>query len=235
MEISAVIPVYNEKENILPMLQRIESAFKKEFKEYEIVFVNDGSNDGSYDILNKIKLENKNVRVYHFIKNKGQSAALDAGFQKAEGDLILMMDGDLQTDPEDVYKLLKFIPEYDFVNGKRATREDGFKRKLASKIGNGFRNLVTGDNIVDTGCPLKLFKKDIVKHYKMFNGMHRFLPTLAKYNGFKVIEVPVRHYDRLYGESKYKVFGRGFKAFKDVFAVRWMKNRILDWEIEEQI
>ncbi|MGL5989418.1 glycosyltransferase family 2 protein [Cetobacterium sp.] len=234
MEISAVIPVYNEKENILPMLQRIESAFKKEFKKYEIVFVNDGSNDGSYDILNKIKLENKNVRVYHFIKNKGQSAALDAGFQKAEGDLILMMDGDLQTDPEDVYKLLKFIPEYDFVNGKRATREDGFKRKLASKIGNGFRNLVTGDNIVDTGCPLKLFKKDIVKHYKMFNGMHRFLPTLAKYNGFKVIEVPVRHYDRLYGESKYKVFGRGFKAFKDVFAVRWMKNRILDWEIEEQ-
>ncbi|MGL5053672.1 MAG: glycosyltransferase family 2 protein, partial [Cetobacterium sp.] len=220
MEISAVIPVYNEKENILPMLQRIESAFKKEFKKYEIVFVNDGSNDGSYDILNKIKLENKNVRVYHFIKNKGQSAALDAGFQKAEGDLILMMDGDLQTDPEDVYKLLKFIPEYDFVNGKRATREDGFKRKLASKIGNGFRNLVTGDNIVDTGCPLKLFKKDIVKHYKMFNGMHRFLPTLAKYNGFKVIEVPVRHYDRLYGESKYKVFGRGFKAFKDVFAVR---------------
>ncbi|MGL5054465.1 MAG: glycosyltransferase family 2 protein [Fusobacteriaceae bacterium] len=233
MEISAVIPIYNEKENILAMLERVESAFKKEFKDYEIIFVNDGSNDGSYEILNKIKLENKNIRVYHFVQNKGQSAALDAGFQKAEGDLILMMDGDLQTDPEDVYKLLKFIPEYDFVNGKRATREDGFKRKLASTIGNGFRNFVTGDNIQDTGCPLKLFKKEIVKSYKMFDGMHRFLPTLAKYNGFKVIEVPVRHYDRLYGESKYKVFGRGFKAFKDVFAVRWMKNRILNWKIEE--
>ncbi|MGL4977141.1 MAG: glycosyltransferase family 2 protein [Cetobacterium sp.] len=233
MEISAVIPVYNEKENILPMIQKIEEAFKKGFKSFEIIFVNDGSNDGSYEILNNFQKNNPNVKAFHFVQNKGQSAALDAGFQKASGDLVLMMDGDLQTDPEDVYKLLEFIPEYDMVNGKRATREDGLKRKIASTIGNGFRNFVTGDNIEDTGCPLKLFKNEVVKSYKMFNGMHRFLPTLAKYNGYKVIEVPVRHYDRLYGVSKYKVFGRAFKAFKDVFAVRWMKNRVLNWKIEE--
>lgn len=233
MEISAVIPVYNEKDNIIPMTERIEAAFKKGFKEYEIIFINDGSTDGSYELLNKLREKNKNVKVYHFTKNNGQSAAIDTGFQKSQGSLVLMMDGDLQTDPEDVYKLLEHIPEYDVVNGRRATREDGFKRKLASKIGNGFRNFVTGDNIQDTGCPLKLFKKDVVKSYKLFNGMHRFLPTLAKYMGYKVIEVPVRHYDRLHGESKYKVFGRGFKAFKDVFAVRWMKNRMLNWEIEE--
>ncbi|MBC2850157.1 glycosyltransferase family 2 protein [Cetobacterium sp. 8H] len=232
MEISAVIPVYNEKENIYPMAEAVEVALKKGFKNYEIIFVNDGSKDGSYEILEELKNNNLNVRVYHFTKNNGQSAAIEAGFKKSKGNLVLMMDGDLQTDPEDVYELLKYIPEYDMVNGKRATREDGFKRKLASKIGNGFRNFVTGDNIQDTGCPLKLFKKEVVKSYKMFNGMHRFLPTLARYMGYKVKEVPVRHYDRLHGQSKYKVFGRGLKAFKDVFAVRWMKNRILNWKIE---
>ena len=232
MEISAVIPVYNEKDNITPMAERVETAFKKGFKEYEIIFVNDGSHDSSYEVLNSLKEINKNVKVYHFTKNNGQSAAIDAGFQKSQGDLVLMMDGDLQTDPEDVYKLLEYISDYDVVNGKRATREDGFKRKLASKVGNGFRNFVTGDNIQDTGCPLKLFKREVVKSYKLFNGMHRFLPTLAKYMGYRVVEVPVRHYDRLYGESKYRVFGRGFKAFKDVFAVRWMKNRMLNWKIE---
>ncbi|MGL5797593.1 MAG: glycosyltransferase family 2 protein, partial [Cetobacterium sp.] len=118
MEISAVIPVYNEKENILPMIQKIEEAFKKGFKSFEIIFVNDGSNDGSYEILNNFQKNNPNVKAFHFVQNKGQSAALDAGFQKASGDLVLMMDGDLQTDPEDVYKLLEFIPEYDMVNGK---------------------------------------------------------------------------------------------------------------------
>ena len=200
MEISAVIPVYNEKDNIIPMAERIEAAFKKGFKEYEIIFINDGSTDGSYELLNKLREENKNVKVYHFTKNNGQSAAIDTGFQKSQGSLVLMMDGDLQTDPEDVYKLLEHIPEYDVVNGRRATREDGFKRKLASKIGNGFRNFVTGDNIKDTVCPLKLFKKEVVNSYKLFNVMHRFLPTLAKYMCYKVIEIPLRHYDRLHGE-----------------------------------
>lgn len=232
MEISAVIPVLNERENIEPMVNKLEEVFSRNFKKYEIIFVNDGSNDGTYEIIEEIKRKNLNVKGYHFTKNNGQSAALEAGFKKAEGALILMLDGDLQSDPEDLEKLLKYIPEYDMVNGMRSSREDGIKRKIASKIGNGFRNFVTGDNIKDTGCPLKLFKKEVVRSIKMFNGMHRFLPTLAKYNGYKVIEVPVRHYDRVYGTSKYKVFGRGFKAFKDVFAVRWMKNRILNWKIE---
>lgn len=232
MEISVVIPVYNEKENIQPMVERIEEVFSKNFKEYEIIFINDGSYDGTHDKLEKVKKLNPHVKAFHFTENNGQSAGIDAGFKKASGDLVLMMDGDMQTDPEDVLKLMKYIPEYDVVNGRRATREDGFKRKLASKIGNGFRNFVTGDNIQDTGCPLKLFKKEVVKSFVLFDGMHRFLPTLAKYRGFKVTEVPVRHYDRVYGESKYRVFGRGFKAFKDVFAVRWMKNRLLKYQIE---
>ncbi len=224
--------MYNERENILPMAEKLSFALAKHFNYYEIIFINDGSTDGSLEVFNQLIEDNNKVKVYHFTANNGQSAAIDAGFQKANGELVLVMDGDMQTDPEDLAVLLPYIAQYDFVNGKRAKRNDGFKRHLASLVGNGFRNLITGDNIQDTGCPLKLIRRDVVKSYKLFNGMHRFLPTLAKYMGYKVIEIPVRHYDRQFGTSKYRVFGRGFKAFFDVFAVRWMKNRILKWKIK---
>jgi dolichol-phosphate mannosyltransferase len=143
------------------------------------------------------------------------------------------MDSDLQTDPDDIYVLLPYLKEYDMINGRRATREDGIRKKIQSKIGNGMRNLITSDNIQDTGCPLKLMKKDVAKSYKLFEGMHRFLPTLAKLNGFKVTEVPVRHYDQEFRISKYNAFNRMFKGLKDAFAVRWMKNRIINYKFNE--
>lgn len=118
------------------------------------------------------------------------------------------------------------------VNGKRETREDGFKKKLSSFIGNSVRNFITNDDIKDTGCPLKLFKKEVVKSFYLYEGMHRFLPTLAKMNGFKVIEVPVRHYDREFGKSKYGISNRLFKGLKDAFAVRWMKQRKLHYQFD---
>ncbi|MGL4392951.1 MAG: glycosyltransferase family 2 protein [Fusobacteriaceae bacterium] len=231
MEISVVVPVYNELENIANVVTQVSKSLEKRFEKFEILFINDGSTDGSFELLEKLKTENSVVKVFHFKKNYGKSAALAAGFTIALGDLIVMMDGDLQNDPEDIHLLIDQVPQYDMVNGMRATREDGLKRKIASKIGNGFRNFVTGDNIKDTASPLKLFKKDVAKSYQMFDGLHRFLPTLAKYRGYKVIEVPVRHYDRMYGVSKYKVFGRGIQAFTDVFAVKWMKNKILKYDI----
>lgn len=231
MEISIVIPVFNEIENLIPMINKIEKSLKNRFNEYEIIFVNDGSTDGSYEVLEKLKLENKNVFPFHLIKNSGQSAALAVGFKKSKGELVVMMDGDLQTDPEDIHILLKHIPEYDMVNGYRSTREDGINRQITSKIANSIRNWITKDNIRDTGCPLKLFKKEVIKSYAMFDGMHRFLPTLAKYNGFKVTEAPVRHYNRIHGISKYSNVGRVFKTFVDVFAVRWMRTRILKYKI----
>jgi hypothetical protein len=120
------------------------------------------------------------------------------------------------------------------INGRRASREDGFAKKIQSKIGNGMRNWITDDNIQDTGCPLKLMKKEVAKSYKLFEGMHRFLPTLARLNGFKVTEVTVRHYDREYGVSKYNAFNRMFKGLKDAFAVRWMKSRMLNYKIERK-
>lgn len=230
--ISVIAPVYNEKENIARFIRRTEQALKKKFDSYEIILVDDGSTDGSREVLDKEASQNGHVKVFHFTKNNGQTAALDAGFKMCSGDYVVTMDSDLQTDPEDIYVLLAYIDDYDMINGRRETREDGFKRKLSSFVGNTLRNLITDDNIKDTGCPLKLFKKEVVKSYYLFEGMHRFLPTLAKMNGFRVIEVPVRHYDREFGKSKYGVFNRLFKALKDAFAVRWMKKRRLSYQIE---
>lgn len=230
--ISVIAPVYNERENIPIFIERVEKALQKEFSSYEIILINDGSTDGSYEVLNMEAKKNGHVKVFHFTKNNGQTAAIDAGFKKATGDIIVTMDSDLQTTPEDIYTLLPYLDKYDMVNGKRETREDGIKRKISSLIGNGMRNLITDDNIVDTGCPLKLFKREVVEKFYLFEGMHRFLPTLAKINGFKVIEIPVRHYDREFGVSKYGVFNRLFKGLKDAFAVRWMKKRVLKYQFE---
>lgn len=233
IEISVIIPVYNEKENIVPMINKIEDALKRKFSSYEIIYVNDGSTDGSEEILNEMAVLNPNVVPYHFTKNNGQTAALAAGFEKCRGEIVVTMDGDMQTDPEDIYVLLPHLANYDMVNGRRATREDGFKRKLASSLGNGIRNFITDENIQDTGCPLKLFKKEVVKSFQLFNGMHRFLPTLSRMYGYSVVEVPVRHYDRQYGVSKYKTWGRALTGLKDAIAVRWMKSRALRYKIKE--
>ncbi|MFK4784712.1 glycosyltransferase family 2 protein [Fusobacterium sp. MFO224] len=232
--ISVIAPVYNEKNNIIRFIDQVEKALKKGFDSYEIVLINDGSTDGSKEILDEAMSTNAHVKVYHFSKNNGQTAAIDAGFKMATGDLIVTMDSDLQTDPDDIYLLLKYIDRYDMINGCRKTREDGLKRKLPSTIANKIRNLITKDNITDTGCPLKLFKKEVVDSFYLYEGMHRFLPTLAKINGFKVIEVPVRHYDREFGVSKYGIFNRLFKSLKDAFAVRWMKKRHLNYQFQRR-
>ncbi len=231
--ISVIAPVYNEKENVSRFVAKVEKALKKRFNSYEIILIDDGSTDGSREIMDSEAEKNGHVKAYHFTKNNGQTAVLAAGFKLCTGDYVVTMDSDLQTDPEDIYILLAYINDYDMVNGKRETREDGLKRKISSLVGNGMRNLITGDNIKDTGCPLKLFKSEVVKSYELFEGMHRFLPTLAKMNGYKVIEVPVRHYDREFGQSKYGVFNRMFKGLKDAFAVRWMQKRKLRYELEK--
>ena len=232
LELSVIAPIYNEEENIERLTERISEAVEKKFTNYEIIYVNDGSIDNSKDILDRLAFRNVKLKVYHFTKNNGQTAALAAGFKKCRGRLVVTMDADLQTDPEDIYRLLPYIEEYDMVNGKRATREDGMVKKISSLVGNGVRNKLTGDTIQDTGCPLKLFKKEVVKDYKLFEGMHRFLPTLAKMNGYKVVEVPVRHFDREFGVSKYGVWNRMLKGLKDAFAVRWMIKRNLNYDFD---
>ena len=229
MDISVIAPIFNEQENIDRLIKTVEKVLTKNFKTYEILLINDGSTDNSKEILDSIK--NKNIKVIHFQKNCGQTAAIAAGFKYAKGTITATIDADLQTDPEDILTLYPYLENYDMINGKRASREDGLIRKISSLVGNGIRNLITGDDISDTGCPLKLFKREVVKSYYLYEGMHRFLPTLAKMNGFRVIEVPVKHYDRMFGVSKYGVWNRLFKGLKDAFAVRWMKKRHLNYKI----
>ena len=229
MDISVIAPIYNEEDNIDRLVKKLETVLKKNFETYEILLINDGSTDKTKEILDN--LNNENVRVFHFEKNCGQTAGIAAGFEKADGNIIVTIDADLQTDPEDIIVLYSYISDYDMINGRRATREDGIVKKMSSWVGNSMRNLITGDDIKDTGCPLKLFKKEVAKSYDLYEGMHRFLPTLAKIKGFSVIEVPVRHYDRIYGVSKYGVWNRLFKGLKDAFAVRWMKKRHLNYKI----
>ncbi len=232
MEISFVIPVYNETENVTLLVKKLEETVKYHYKFYEFIFVDDGSTDGTTELLLEISKEKDYVKPVFFAKNAGQTDALAAGFKVANGDIVVSLDGDLQSDPFDIYIMIPHLKEYDMVNGIRKSREDGVIRKLSSVIGNGFRNWVTGDNITDTGCPIKVFKKEVVKSFYLYKGMHRFLPTIAKINGFKVTEVPVTHQDRIFGKSKYGVFNRMFVGFADVIAVRWMKKRRLTYAVE---
>ena len=234
MEISFVVPIFNEEENIPILVEKLESAVKDKFKEYEFILVNDGSTDKSREILNELADRKEYLKLIHFKKNCGQSAALSAGFKYCSGEIVVSMDGDLQTDPKDISLLIPYLKEYDMVNGMREKRQDGLYRKLVSVIGNSFRNFITKDNIQDTGCPLKVFKKEVVKSFNLYKGMHRFLPTLAKINGFLVTEIAIPHYDRLYGKSKYTTFNRMFVGFEDVFAVRWMKKRRINYEIVDK-
>ena len=154
MEISFVIPVFNEEENIPLLIQKLEETVKYHFDSYEFLFIDDGSTDNSREILLSIAKEKKYVRPIIFKKNCGQTAALAAGFRLSQGDIVVSMDGDLQSDSLDIYLMIPYLKEYDMVNGMRKTREDGIIRKISSLVGNGFRNFLTGDNITDTGCPL---------------------------------------------------------------------------------
>ncbi len=238
IKLSFVLPVYNEEDNIEPLYAEIRDLIDNKLKfKCEIIFVNDGSSDNSLNVMKKLKEKDDDIKIISFKNNRGQSAAMAAGFEYAKGELIVTLDADLQNDPNDIPEMLKYIPEYDVVAGIRAKRHDNFIRKIGSKIGNSIRNWVTKDNIIDTGCSLKIYKSKYIKKIKMFKGMHRFLPTLLKLEGAKIIQVKVKHRPRKFGESKYGlgISSRAFKAFIDLLAVRWMMSRHIDYEIEEII
>jgi len=234
-KISFVIPVYNEEESIVPLYNAIKKVVTDHNYVYEIVTVDDGSTDNTLEILKTLKKDDGNLKVVVFEENRGQSAAFEAGFKNATGEIVVTMDADLQNNPEDVPRMLKYIEFYDVVCGFRAKRQDNFIRKISSKIGNFIRNKLTNDNIVDTGCSLKVFKKEYLDKIKMYKGMHRFLPTLLKLEGATVYQTEVSHFERKYGESKY---GLGIKkravvAFFDLLAVRWMIKRHINYKIKE--
>ncbi|EGO64114.1 glycosyltransferase family 2 protein [Acetonema longum] len=235
VELSIVAPVYNEYDNLAPLTIKIKDALNGKIDSYEIIYIDDGSTDGGSELLDKIAAEHREVKVYHFTENNGQTAAFAAAFKKAEGRLIATMDADLQVDPADIFKLLPNIGDYDLVCGIRADRQDSIVKMISSLIGNGVRNWLTHEEIKDTGCPLKLFKNEVAKSMCLFEGMHRFFPTLAKMNGFRVTQVAVSHYPRQYGKSKYGISNRMWKGLKDTLAVRWMQRRHLNYKIKGEV
>ena len=236
--ISIVIPMKDEQENITPLSQQLLEFFvnREETKSspYEIVFVDDGSTDDSEIIFHELVQTHPEIRVISLDRNHGQTAAFDAGFRHARGELIVTLDGDLQYDPNDIGKLLPLASQYDVVCGRRQRRNDNLIRRFSSRLANGVRNVVIHDGIQDTGCSLKVFKRSVLERIPLFKGMHRFFPALAQMYGFSVTEVPVQHFPRVHGLSKYGVGNRLFASLYDLFAVRWMQTRCLTYTIKER-
>jgi len=224
-KISIVIPVYNEEENIEKLYGELKKVLENLNLDYEIIFVNDGSTDRTPQILDELAKRDPKVKVIHFRKNYGQTAAMYAGFQYAEGDVVITMDGDLQNDPRDIPKLLEKIEEgYDIVSGWRKNRKDPFlSRILPSKIANWIISKVTGVHLHDYGCTLKAYRKEVAKNFRLYGDMHRFLPAVAKSFGAKVTEVVVNHRPRLYGKSKYGI-GRTIRVILDIFLVKFLND-----------
>jgi glycosyltransferase involved in cell wall biosynthesis len=228
---SIIVPIKDERDNLAPLIEGLLRVMRSHpasrTRPFEILFIDDGSTDGSSELLDRLAVQHDEVTTYHFDRNYGKTAALDAGFNNSRGDLIIEIDGDLQQDSEDILTMLPFTDTHDVVCGWRKDRRDNLVRRLSSRIANRFRNAFTHDGVHDTGCPLKIFRRPVLERLYLFEGLHRFLPALALMHGFTVKEVPVRHYPRIHGQSKFGVGNRLFKSLYDLIAVRWMSARLL--------
>jgi len=224
MTLSVIIPLYNEEENIPLLYEKLKSSLDPFQKEYEILFVDDGSTDGTLSLLEKIQHEDKKVVVLSLRRNFGQTAAFAAGFDFARGDIVVTMDGDLQNDPADIAKLLELIKDHDLVSGWRKQRKDPFfSRRFPSVIANWLISKVTGVKLHDYGCSLKAYRRDVIKNLKLYGEMHRFIPAVASWYGVRVAEVEVAHHPRLKGRSKYGI-SRTVKVVLDLITVKFLQS-----------
>lgn len=231
---AVVVPVYNEEESLRPLLVEIETALAG-FKPYEVIFIDDGSGDGSADVLTELAQQRPHVRVLRRPANAGQSAALAAGFRAVRAPLVVTLDGDLQNDPADIPLLLAAIEDCDVVSGIRLRRQDTVLRRLASRIANRVRRWVVGDSILDVGCSLKAYRTALLREVPMFNGVHRFLPGLLEMRGARVMQVEVQHRARRYGRSKYGIHNRLWRGLADLAGARWLRSRWIDTAPVEEL
>lgn len=232
---SVVIPLKNEEDNIIDLVEELEPVMHSLKKPWELICIDDGSSDQTLSILKNLLADKSYLKILSFTKNYGQSSAFDAGFKAAKGDYVITLDGDRQNDPADIPKLLNMIEHYDLVCGARVNRKDPWSKKITSLLANLVRRNICEDGVSDTGCSLKVYRATSLRKIKMFNGMHRFLPALFKIEGFRVAEIPVNHRERTKGKTKYNFFNRSFNTIADLAAVSWMKKRHLHYQINKEL
>ena len=236
LDVSIVIPVYNEELNVESLSTEINRSMENAPWTWECLWVDDRSTDGTFEKLLRLHTADPRHHALRLAAHEGQSAALAVGVSRSRGRYIATLDGDGQSDPADVARLLALLSENDLhvVNGRRARRPENFVRKASSRIANAFRNAVTGDRVTDVGCSLRVFRREAVDGIFVFKGMHRFLPTLIKMNGYdKIAEISVSHRPRRYGRTKYGISNRLWVGIADTLAVRWMRGRIASPRVGE--
>lgn len=231
--LTILVPVYNEQEGLPALEERLAAYLTKCPVKACVLFVNDGSTDLSGARILEACTRHTDFFYIEFARNRGLSAALKAGFDHAESELCGYIDADLQTAPEDFDLLLPWAGEYELVTGIRVGRKDSVWKRLQSRIANGWRRLFTHDGVSDTGCPLKLIRTGLARRLPLFDGMHRFLPALVQLEGGRVKSVPVRHFPRTAGKSKYHLWNRLWRPFVDCFAFRWMKSRHISYLVAQ--
>jgi glycosyltransferase involved in cell wall biosynthesis len=235
--LSLVIPCYNEQDNLRPLVAAIHAAVDPLNLDYEIIITDDCSKDNSWAILKEIAACDPRLRVQRLVRNCGESAASWAGLKYARGRFLVTLDADLQNDPKDLPRFLETLTGFDCVCGTRVESRgqgDNLIRIASSRIANWVRNELSGEQISDAGCTYRAFKRECVENLKFFKGMHRFLPTLFKMEGFTVTEIPVSNNPRFAGQSHYGVWNRLFASFYDLLAVRWMKKRMFPVAVAER-
>ena len=237
LDLSVVLPVYNEDDNLPVLWPELRGVLDPLGLTYEIIFVDDGSRDRSADLVRGFSEIDTRVRLVRLKENAGETAATDAGFKACRGRMVVVMDSDLQNDPHDIPRLLHELERWDAVTGWRVKRGDGdsIVRRVSSRVANRIRNRLSDDTIQDSGCTFRAFRRECLRGLVLYRGFHRFSPTLLRMRGYRVIEVPVNHRPRRFGRSKYGVMNRAFVAFADLLVVRWMKSRMLRYEVAEDL
>ncbi len=226
-EISIIVPVYNEADNVLPMVRQVAEAMSASVGRYELVFVDDGSTDGTWGRILEARRQQTFVRGLRHARNAGQSAALWTGIQATSSPVIATLDGDLQNDPAELPHMLALLGAADFVCGMRLNRQDNWVRRVSSRVARWARKTALGVDFQDTGCALRVFKREALAGIFGFNGLHRFLPVLVAGGGFRTREIPVNHRPRVAGVSKYGVWNRLWRGIFDLFAIAWYQKRRL--------
>jgi dolichol-phosphate mannosyltransferase len=233
--LSLVIPCYNEQENVDVLLDRVNGAMSLLDRQFEVLLIDDGSTDSTPELLRQGMVKYPWLRVLRMAKNGGQSAAFEAGFAAARGQVIATIDADLQNDPEEIPRLVPMLDEQkvDMITGWRKDRKDTNFRRWQSRQANRIRNWVTEETVVDSASSLKVYRAHAVKGMKLFRGAHRYFPTLVKMRGYTVHETPVKHSPRHAGTAKYGFGNRAFVGIYDLIGVRWMKKRYLNYQATE--